>query len=126
MFILSFVIVPGFLVDDLRPSLAKDRFPIRPVEGLPAGFVLGDYVVEGLTLGGSCLADLPRPYAPDDVGEKYAEFEDTASRHTVNFARMRSFSAADLPDDIQHTAQDIKGILGDDSHQGEESATPVH
>jgi hypothetical protein len=126
LFILSFIIVPGFLVNDLWLSLAKDRFSIRPLEGLSAGFVLGDYVVEGLTLGGSCLADLPRPDAPDDVGGEYTEFEDTASRHTVNFARTRCFSAADLPDDIQHTAQDIKGILGDDSHQGEESATPVH
>jgi hypothetical protein len=52
--------------------------PVRPLEALPPRLVLGNDVVEGLTLGGGRLADLARADAPDYVRGEYPGFEETA------------------------------------------------
>lgn len=62
----------------LLPPLAPLPLPVRPLEVLPARLVLGDDVVEGLTLGGGRLADLARAEAPDNVRGEYPGFEETA------------------------------------------------
>jgi hypothetical protein len=73
----SFLRVSNFFVG--RPALLPlAPFPVRPLERLPARLVLGNDVVKGLTLGGSRLADLARPDAPDDVRCEYPGFEEAA------------------------------------------------
>lgn len=77
--------VAGLLVGLGNRHLSLAPFPVRPLEVLSARLVLGDHVVEGLTLDRGGLADLPCADAPDDVRGEYAGFEEAAGVLSVAF-----------------------------------------
>lgn len=72
-------------------------------------------VVKGLALSSRCFPDFPRPDEPDDMGEEYSCFQDTATGETGRISTSVGMNVEGwsiLPYDIKDAAEDVKGILG--------------
>lgn len=98
----------GLLVTGWR--LTPPALPLGKLERNLLGVVLKGDVVKCPSPCSCFLADLPCPNSPDDVRSEYPYLEKTTESQLASVAFLQA--CLGLPDDVEHAAEDIKGVLG--------------